>query len=44
MQSISVLFDIIENADSRRKNADVRRVQWLWYVIYMFYGFSLGKI
>ena len=44
MQSISVLLDIENYADFRRKIADVTRTQEVCHVIYIFFGSSLGKV
>ena len=44
MQSISVFLGIAKFADFRWKNADASRTQVVSHVIYIFFGFSLGKI
>ena len=44
MQSVSVFLGIDKVADIRWKNADVRRTQGVYHVIYIFSGFSLGKV
>ena len=44
MKFISVFLDIQKSADFRRKNADVSRIQEVCHVIYIFFGFSLGKV
>ena len=43
MQSISVFLDITK-FDFRLKNADVIRTRRVCHMIYMFYGYSLGKV
>ena len=44
MESIFVFLDVTKVADFRLKNADVTRTQEVCHVIYMFFGFSLGKV
>ena len=44
MQSISVFLDITKFADSQGKNADFSRSQGMCHMIYIFFGFSLGKV
>ena len=44
MESIFVFFDIIKVADFRRKHIDFSRTQGVCHMIYIFFGFSLGKI
>ena len=44
MQSISKFFDIAKFADFWWKSADVSRAQGVCYMIYVFFGSSLGKI
>ena len=44
MQSISVFLDITKFADFQGKNADLSRSQGMCHMIYIFFGFSLGKV
>ena len=44
MQSISVFLDMTKVADFRQENADVTRAEGLCQVIYIFFGFSLGRV
>ena len=44
MQSISVFLDVAKFADFRLKNRDISRTQGVCHVIYIFKGFSLGKV
>ena len=44
MESISVFLDVTKVADFRLKNADVTRTREVCHVIYIFFGFSLGKV
>ena len=44
IQSICVFLDVAKFADLRLKNADVSRTQEMYYVIYEFFGYSLGKV
>ena len=40
----TVFLDVVKFADFRWKNADVSRTQDMCYVIYLFFGPSLGKV
>ena len=44
MQSIFVFQDIKKVANFRLKNTDVSRIEGVYHVINMFFGFSLGKV
>ena len=44
MQSISVISDITKVADFQRKNDDDSKSHWVCYMIYIFFGSSLGKV
>ena len=44
IQSVSVFLDVAKFADFKWKNADVCRTQRLCHVIYIIFGFSLGKV
>ena len=44
MQAISVFLDIAKVADLRCKNTDVNRTLGVCHVIYVFFGFTLGKV
>ena len=44
IQSISVFLDVAKFADFWFKNADVSRTQWIYHVIDIFPGSSLGKV
>ena len=44
MQSTSVFPDITKYPHSRRINADISTSQGVCHVIYIAFGFSLGKV
>ena len=44
IQFISIFLDISKFADFQRKNVDVSRTQGVCYMIYIFFGFFLGKV
>ena len=44
MQAISVFLDIAKVTDLRWKNTDVNGTLGVCHVIYLFFGFTLGKV